>query len=328
MTQSSPTIGANKSGLTYRQEDNDGKKALLNHHKGSSAPSYAEAGIVWLDDAATPWILKIYDGADWIKIADVNASTNAVTPYLGTVPLKLLGYASDTGSANAYTVAPVPAISAYSGGQMVLLKPGNTNTGSSTLAISGLTAASIKMPDGSNTPAGVLKTSGVYLLVHNGTNFTVLNPTMEAGVVVDRAYSSYTTNAAVTTVIPNDDTLPQNTEGAQILTASITPKMTTNRVRVRFSGFGSLSTGGYVTAALFLNSDADAAQVTTMFCSTANAIQQLTLEFEHVPGATSAQTYKLRIGPSVGTARMNGISSARYFGGAAAATLVIEEISA
>jgi len=44
MTQATPSIGANKSGLQYRTEDNDGKKALLNHHKGATAPAYAEAG--------------------------------------------------------------------------------------------------------------------------------------------------------------------------------------------------------------------------------------------------------------------------------------------
>jgi hypothetical protein len=84
MTQATPTIGANKSGLQYRTEDNDGKKALLNHHKGSAAPGYAEAGLIWLDDTATPWILKIYDGADWIALGEVHATSNTFKPYSGT----------------------------------------------------------------------------------------------------------------------------------------------------------------------------------------------------------------------------------------------------
>lgn len=176
MSQSSPTIGANKSGLVYRQEDNDGKQALLNHHKGPSAPSYAEAGAIWLDDAATPWLLKAHDGTDWIVLAAMNASTNTATPYLGAAPLPLVGYASDTGSANAYALAPAPALSAYVAGQIVVFKPANANTGASTIAISGLSAASIKMPDGSALPSGILQTSGLYLLVHNGTDFTLLNP--------------------------------------------------------------------------------------------------------------------------------------------------------
>jgi len=62
MTQANPIIGSGKTGIEYRTADNDGKQALLNHHKGGSAPSYKEAGALWLDDSATPWKLKMYDG--------------------------------------------------------------------------------------------------------------------------------------------------------------------------------------------------------------------------------------------------------------------------
>src|SRR4051812_37978979 len=119
MTQSTPTIGASQSGLQYRTQDNDGKKALLNHHKGSSAPSYAEAGIIWLDDAATPWLLKTYDGADWITLGEVNATTNTFNPYIGTAASRVLNHATDTGSANTYVIAPTPVITAYATGQVV-----------------------------------------------------------------------------------------------------------------------------------------------------------------------------------------------------------------
>ncbi|MFH1157596.1 MAG: hypothetical protein V1721_01735 [Pseudomonadota bacterium] len=176
MTQATPTIGANQSGLAYRNADNDGKKAILNHHKGSTAPAYAEAGIVWLDDAATPWVLKVYDGTDWIVLASINASTNAVETYHGAAGLRLLNHAADTGSANAYAVAPSPAIGAYATGQAVTLKPANTNTGASTLAVSGLTAKSIKMMDGGNLPANAMVATGLYILVYDGTNFILINP--------------------------------------------------------------------------------------------------------------------------------------------------------
>lgn len=76
MSQASPTIGADKTGLEYRTEDNAGKNALVSQHKGSTAPSYAVAGTIWLDDTATPWVLKIFDGTDWIAIGTVNATTN------------------------------------------------------------------------------------------------------------------------------------------------------------------------------------------------------------------------------------------------------------
>ncbi len=93
MSQQTSQIGANKTGLDYRTEDNAGKKALLNHHKGSTAPSYAEAGMIWLDDAATPWVMKMHDGTDWISIGNVNATTNEFTPFVNGAAL---GAASDT----------------------------------------------------------------------------------------------------------------------------------------------------------------------------------------------------------------------------------------
>jgi len=204
MTQATTTIGANKSGVQYRTEDNDGKKALLNHHKGSTAPAYAEAGIVWLDDTATPWILKIYDGADWITIASVNASTNAIETYHGTSALRLLNHATDTGAANAYAAAPVPAITAYATGQVVTLKPANANTGASTLAVSGLTAKNIKLLDGGNPASGALVTTGIYHLVYDGTNFVLLNSsssqttTLTGGVTGSGSGSFAATVAAVT----------------------------------------------------------------------------------------------------------------------------------
>lgn len=328
MSQATPNIGANKSGLTYRQEDNDGKKALLNHHKGSTAPSYAEAGMVWLDDAATPWVMKVHDGADWIKMADVNASTNAITPYLGTAALKLLNYASDTGAANAYALSPVPAIGAYTAGHIVIFKPTNANTGASTLAISSLSATAIKMPDGTDVGAGVMKSSGVYLLVYNGTTFTLLNPTLSgAGAIIDRAYASYSTNTALSIAIPCDNSIPQKTEGTEILSASITPKSATSRIRVRFSGFGGSSGAINMAAALFIDTAADAVQAICAYNTSSSTSTSLGFEYEYVPGDTSSHTYKIRVGSDSSLMRMNGNSSSRYFGGAAAATLVIEEIA-
>jgi len=181
MSQATPTIGANKPGLTYRNEDNAGKQALLSSHKGSTAPSYAVAGTIWLDDSAALWLLKIYDGSDWITFGAVNATTNAFTPFLGTSAIKYLNYAADTGAANAYAVAPTPAISTYTAGQLVTLRPSANNTGASTLAVSGLSAVNIKLLNGGNPHAGALLTSGIYHLVYDGTNFVLLNPSYAFG---------------------------------------------------------------------------------------------------------------------------------------------------
>jgi hypothetical protein len=176
MTQSTSQIGADQSGLAYRNADNAGKQAILNHHKGNPAPAYAEAGMIWLDDAATPWLLKFYDGADWIVLGEVNATANTFNPYTGVAMGRLLNYAADTGTANVYAVAPSPPITAYAAGQVVTLKPGNANTGAATLNVNGLGAKNIKLLDGTNPAANTLLTTGSYILMYDGTNFIIMNP--------------------------------------------------------------------------------------------------------------------------------------------------------
>lgn len=108
-SQDTPTISSGESGTSYRTKDNAGKLALMNHHKGSSAPSYAAAGIIWLDDNATPWVLKQYDGTDWIGLGTINASTNKFNPYLGSSAMADIIASSMGGTGNGFTKFSGPA---------------------------------------------------------------------------------------------------------------------------------------------------------------------------------------------------------------------------
>ncbi len=146
--------------------------------------------------------------------------------------------------------------------------------------------------------------------------------------MANTVYAEYTTYAAMTTVIPNDNTIPQNTEGTEILTAAITPVSASNKIRVRFMGWGSANTAlTPLAAALFKDSDANALQATRATSpSTGNAVQ-LAFEYEESAGSTNARTYKVRVGPTVAdTIHMNGSPFNRIFGGICRSTLVVEEI--
>lgn len=333
MSQASPTIGANKSGLVYRQEDNDGKKALLSHHKGAAAPEYAEAGMIWLDDAATPWLLRFYDGADWIAMGSIHAGNNSFTPYLGTAALRTLSYAADTGSVNACAIAPIPAISAYVAGHTVLLKPAYTTTAGTTITINGLAAKTIKLPNGSALAAGSMLSSGIYTLVYDGTDFILTNPAgdniLPAGSVVDSQSASYTLNTNLSSIIYADSTIPQNSEGTEILNISMSTKSATNKIRIRFQGFGTTSSVNMALVASLHIDGAQAACSTVATVCSAQAMTPIALEFEYTPGDTASHSFSLHVGPgSSGVARMNGTTTGRYFGGTAACTLVAEEIKA
>ncbi len=440
MSQSTPTIGANKSGLAYRQEDNDGKKALLNHHKGPAAPDYAEAGAIWLDDSGAPWLLKTHDGSDWITLGSVNASSNAFQPYLGTGALKLVNYASDSGSANTYAVAPVPTVAGYVAGQMVTLKPANANTGSATLNVSSLGTKAIKLQDGSDPQANALVSTGVYLLVYDGANFVLANPSvganllpakgtavasaattdigsansdyvevsgtttitslgttsarnhvwvkfqgaltlthnatslvlptganittaagdvaefvrstggnwqclgyhpangkpvaafaaadMPAGCLIQSLAASSATNADLSTAIPNDDSLPQNTEGTEIVTQAITPASSTSIIEIEAGWYAAGSAATLITGALFVDSTANALAAGTAVAGSVSQPCPGRLIHRETAGSTSARTYKLRVGPHTGTIRLNGSTSGRLMGGALKTWIVVREIKA
>ncbi len=156
-----------------------------------------------------------------------------------------------------------------------------------------------------------------------------VNAHMLSGSIVQSvAAAPYTANAGITTVIPFDDTIPQSGEGTQILTATITPRATTNIIRARFRGNGTLAAPGQVIAAMFRNGVSNALIATYAACGTADFEQQLTLEHEFVPGSVSPLTISVNVGPSAGTLRMNGSTSSRFLGGVSASTLVIEEVKA
>lgn len=63
--------------------NNDGA-AMLSSHSGSSRPSYAAAGTIWLDTSGSPWLLKFYDGTDDIVLGAVDTSANEFNPYVGS----------------------------------------------------------------------------------------------------------------------------------------------------------------------------------------------------------------------------------------------------
>lgn len=166
------------------------------------------------------------------------------------------------------------------------------------------------------------------LAIGSGVSITGGTATLAAGTVVDRAYAEVLTVVGVTGAIPQDDTIPQSTEGDQILSASITPKTTTNRVRVTVNYWGTATTTPTVATAVF-NGAANAIHAHNATAATGGPIVQVFTVFEHVPGVTSAQTYTVRVGVSGGTFYVNGASGGtRLFGGVSRATIVLEEIVA
>ncbi len=82
--------------------------------------------------------------------------------------------AADTGSANAYAIAPTVAISAYAAYQSFQFVAANANTTTSTLAVSGLAVKTIKRPNGDNLAANDILAGATCDVIYDGTNFVLI----------------------------------------------------------------------------------------------------------------------------------------------------------
>jgi hypothetical protein len=57
-----------------------------------SEPTGKVAGTLWVDDTTTDdWKLKMWDGADWIILTEINNTANGVTPYIDGAPMTDFG---------------------------------------------------------------------------------------------------------------------------------------------------------------------------------------------------------------------------------------------
>lgn len=79
-------------------------------------------------------------------------------------------YAADTGAADAYVIAPSPAIGSYSAGQRFRFRAGNSNTGASTLAVSGLTAKAIVKNTSTALVSGDIIAGRIYTVNYDSTS--------------------------------------------------------------------------------------------------------------------------------------------------------------
>ena len=133
-----------------------------------------------------------------------------------------------------------------------------------------------------------------------------------------------------TTVFPYDDTIPQNTEGDEYLTLAITPKSTTNLLKIEVIMNLSHSTAlSLISSALFQDSTANALAAVTTNITTAFDKDQNVLTHWMVAGTVSATTFKVRSGSSLaGTTTYNGANTARRHSGLSAYSITITEIKA
>ena len=261
---------ANATFPSVRSDINSVLEAINTSNSGTSRPSSAVAGTIWLDTtSATTPTLKFYDGADDISLATLDYTANTVNWLDSTVTFSQLGQDLDV-----------------NGNSIVSTSDGNitfTPDGTGKVVISGLS-----FPTADGTADQVLKTDGSGNLsftdVSGGTAWQSVK-TSGFTAVSGEGYPCNTSSSAFTVTLPsspsigdyvviadygnnassNNITIDGN--GSKILGTSGNRKIQTNKEVIKLTYIdvtkGWIATTGYVEGTLGLQGVPDAPTIGT-----------------------------------------------------------------
>lgn len=144
-------------------------------------------------------------------------------------------------------------------------------------------------------------------------------------------YAQTGTQSSGSTTIPYDNTIPQITEGWEVLTCSITPQSSTSTLIVTgiFNGSSSFAGQATVMMAIFRDSTANAIGVGSQQAIGQYLNLQVSAQVRVTSGSTASTTFRMRVGGNAGTTYSNGQQLAGpVFSGTSATSLMIIEVGA
>lgn len=224
---------ANQSFPSFRSDLNSVLEAINTSNSGTSRPSSAVAGTIWLDttSASSP-TLKFYDGSDDISLATLDYTANTVNWLDSTVSVNIV---SDT----------TPQLGGnldVNGNSIVSVANGNitiTPDGTGKVIVDGLS-----FPTSDGSADQVLKTDGSGNLsfadVSGGTSWQssiVTGTTLSA--VAGNGYWINTTSNACTVTLPASASVGDTIEFSDYLRTWGTNAVTLNQNSLNFQGYTS-----------------------------------------------------------------------------------------
>lgn len=156
-----------------------------------------------------------------------------------------------------------------------------------------------------------------------------INTNMVGGGGILQVVTSFTgAVVTATTVQKNDDTIPQNDEGDQVLTCSITPKSATSKLLVEVDMQVSPSAALQIIASLFRDSATGSFAAAQLHASDNAHLRRINFRGIVDSNATTSTTFKVRLGPATsGTLTLNGTGGSRLLGGVYTSGITITEIA-
>jgi len=153
----------------------------------------------------------------------------------------------------------------------------------------------------------------------------IVSDDLPAGTVLNAKFYESDTEFTITNVIPFDISVPQNGEGQQIITGTITPTKTTSKILGIFSMNGD-GDGESTVVAAFRNPVA--AAIDSTWVKDIRYSSLVAFQFIDAPATTSSVTYTIRCGPGgVGILYVNRSDTGSVLGGSNKISLTLLEIN-
>lgn len=172
---------------------------------------------------------------------------------------------------------------------------------------------------------------GDYLLItdvsESDASKKITYQNFTSGMTLQTVTASYNAVDTTTSSIPYDDTIPQNTEGKEFMSVTITPKRANSKLRISFNAMYSTSAKATVVCAIFRDSTANALGATATECTLDDPMTNF-FELDVDASSITATTFKVRLGTSTGTLTFNGEASARKFGDIPKSYIKVIEVAA
>ena len=150
----------------------------------------------------------------------------------------------------------------------------------------------------------------------------------KTGDVIQIARNATGAGASGSTTIPEDNTIPQNTEGNEFITQAITPRISISDLFVEFSGVLSTNNSVGFIVAIFQDSTANALASCYSYANGGLAAYKINMYHKFKSGTVSGTTFKIRAGGGTATTTYfnQNASGVSLFNGTCNSYLQITEI--
>ena len=245
----------------------------------------------------------------------------------GVIQEPSVGYAVSSGTTLTFSAAP----STNSGNNIFVYylasqagTVGHPSTQGLT-ATTGTFTGNVVIPNGGNI-GSASDTDAISIASNGVVTFSQTPVGDNAGAIVQVVNVTNSAVATGTTGIPDDDTIPQKTEGDEFMTLAITPTNSSNKLIIE--AVVSLANGASAsfTCALFQDTTANALASVNHFQTGSGISSNLVLRHFMAAGTTSATTFKIRAGSTGNTTTFNGVGGSRRHGGVRSSNITITEV--